>query len=135
MVLIGPTAPDDEIAALAESAGDVPVIVADRPLDVPARGRRAHRRHGGASGSSSGTSSISATATSGTPAVTGYVSADPRLDGYLTAMAEQGLAERAHVVPAGGSAREGAAAAMRLLERGPAADRRSSPTTTGSHAG
>ncbi len=48
----------------------------------------------------------------------GYVSADPRLDGYLTAMAEHRLADRAHVVEAGGSAREGAAAAMRLLADG-----------------
>ena len=69
MVLIGPTAPDDEICALADSAADVPVIVADRRIDRPPRGRRAHRRHGRARGSSSATSSISATARSGTPAV------------------------------------------------------------------
>ncbi len=35
VVLIGPTAADDEIAALAHAAGDVPVIVADRRLDIP----------------------------------------------------------------------------------------------------
>jgi DNA-binding LacI/PurR family transcriptional regulator len=49
---------------------------------------------------------------------TGYVSADPRLDGYLTAMTRHGLADAAHVFETGGTAREGAAAAMRLLASG-----------------
>ena len=117
MVLIGPKAPEEEIAALAESAGDVPVIVADRRLTVPNVDAvriddtaamcqlvghlvdLGHREIWHASGA-------------------GYVSADPRLDGYLAAMAEHRLADRAHVVPCGGSAREGAAAAMRLLDAG-----------------
>lgn len=117
MVLIGPKAPPDEIAALAFASGDVPVIVADRQLSLP---------------------NVDAVRIDDTAAMrqlvghlvdlghceiwhaggTGYVSADPRLDGYLTAMAEHGLADRAHVVEAGGSAREGAAAAMRLLDAG-----------------
>ena len=116
-MLIGPKAPEEEIAALAESAGDVPVIVADRRLTVPNVDAvriddtaamcqlvghlvdLGHREIWHASGA-------------------GYVSADPRLDGYLAAMAEHRLADRAHVVPCGGSAREGAAAAMRLLDAG-----------------
>jgi DNA-binding LacI/PurR family transcriptional regulator len=117
LVLIGPTAPDNEIAALAAVAHDVPVIVADRHLDLPEVdairiddeaaltmlvGHLAglgHREiwHG---------------------AGTGYVSADPRLRGYLAAMRHVGLADAAHVFEAGGSAREGAAAAMRLLDSG-----------------
>jgi DNA-binding LacI/PurR family transcriptional regulator len=117
VVLIGPTADDQEIAALAASARDVPVIVADRRLDIPDVDAvriddtaalqqlvghlvdLGHREIWHASGA-------------------GYVSADPRLDGYLAAMADHGLADRAHVVEAGGSAREGAAAAMRLLDAG-----------------
>ena len=119
MVLIGPTAPEDEICALADSAADVPVIVADRRIDLPhvdavriddtAALRQlvghlvdlGHRDIWHASGD-------------------GYVSADPRLDGYLIAMSEHGLSERAHVLPAGGSVREGAEAAQLLL----GADRR-----------
>ncbi len=117
IVLIGPKAADDEIAALADSAGDVPVIVADRRLELPhvdavriddtAAMRQlvghlvelGHREIWHASGN-------------------GYVSADPRLDAYLTVMSEHGLTDRAHVLPAGGSAREGADAAMRLLRAG-----------------
>jgi DNA-binding LacI/PurR family transcriptional regulator len=118
MALIGPTAEDAEIAALARTAGDVPIIVVDRWLDIPevdalriddAAAMRqlvghlvglGHREIWHASGE-------------------GYVSADPRLHGYLTAMAEHGLANQARVVAAGGSARDGAAAAMRLLSTGP----------------
>lgn len=114
MVLIGPTAADEEIVALTQATRGVPVIVADRQLERPevdavriddtAAMRQlvghladlGHREIWHASGSS-------------------YVSADPRLEGYVTAMTELGLADRVHVVEAGGSAREGAAAAMRLL--------------------
>lgn len=117
MVLVGPTAPDDEICALAGSAAGVPVIVADRRIDAPhldavriddtAALRQlvghlvglGHREIAYASG-------------------TGYVSADPRLDGYLAAMAEIGLSDRARVIETGGTAREGAAAAMHLLGGG-----------------
>lgn len=117
IVLIGPTATDEEIAALADAASDVPVLVADRRLDLAqvdavriddtAAMRQlvghladlGHRDIWHASG-------------------VGYVSADPRRDGYLTAMAERGLAQHARVLAAGGSAREGAAAAMRLLGAG-----------------
>jgi DNA-binding LacI/PurR family transcriptional regulator len=89
--------------------GDVPVIVADRQLSLPNAdavriddgGMRqlvghlvdlGHRRSGAGG--------------------TGYVSADPRLEGYVT-MAVR-LADRVRVVDAGGSARE-EAAAMRLI--------------------
>lgn len=117
MVLIGPTAPDHEIGALADSAGDVPVIVVDRRLDLPSLDAvriddteamrqlvghlidLGHREIWHASGAN-------------------YVSADPRLDGYLIAMREYGLADRAHVVEAGGSGLEGAAAAARILSAG-----------------
>lgn len=117
VVLIGPKAAEEEIAALAVSAGDVPVIVADRQVDLPhidairvddtAAMRQlvghlvdlGHREIWHASGAD-------------------YVSADPRLDGYRTAMSEFDLADRVQVLEAGGSALEGAAAAMRLLGAG-----------------
>lgn len=117
IVLIGPKAADEEFEALSLAVGDVPVIVADRHLDL---------------------SHLDAVRVDDTAAMrqlvghlvglghrdiwhaggVDYVSADPRLDGYRTAMIEFGLADRAHVLEAGGSAREGAAAALRLLGAG-----------------
>jgi len=117
IVLVGPTSAADAISAVAQAAGDVPVVVADRSLDLAEVDAvriddtaamirlvghlvsLGHREIWYASGN-------------------GYVSAEPRLAGYRAAMAHHGLASEARVLDAGGTHREGAAAAMRLLGSG-----------------
>ena len=76
---------------------DVPVIVADRHVDLPQLD--AIRIDDTAAmmmlvGHLAGLGHTEIWHAAGT----GYVSADPRLDGYLTAMARHGLADAAHVV-------------------------------------
>ena len=115
VLLIGPTASADEIGALADAAAGLPVIAVDRHLDLP--GVDAVRIDDAAAlrecvGHLVGLGHRDIWHVSGGD----YVSAAPRQEGYLAAMAHYGLADHAHVVAAGGSAREGAAAALHLLE-------------------
>lgn len=117
ILLVGPTAPAEAIAALAHAAGDVPVVVADRRLDVA--GVDAVR----IDDTAAMVQLVGHLVSLGHREIwygsgTGYVSADPRLDGYRAAMAHHGLASEVRVFDAGGSGREGAAASMRLLESG-----------------
>ncbi len=117
LVLIGPSAPDEEIVDLAEASGGIPVIAADRFLDAPGVdavriddeaamlqlvGHLAHLGHKDiwyADGA-------------------GYVSAEPRRRGFVSAMAVHGLSERGRVIPAGATLREGAAVALTMLDHG-----------------
>lgn len=117
LILLGPTDPADTLTAMARAAAGVPVIVVDRHLDVPeldairidddaavsalvghlvGLGHREIWHVGGGD----------------------YVSAEPRRAAYVRAMDAAGLAPEARVVEAGGTAREGAAAAMSLVDTG-----------------
>jgi len=118
LILVGPTASEEEIARIAAAAGDVPTVVVDRHLDLPGvdalriddtaalmatishLAGQGHRRIWHADGG-------------------GYVSAHPRRLAYQNAMRAHGLERYAHVVPSGGRAMDGAATAMRMLEDGP----------------
>ena len=114
LILIGPTAPDDVIAELVDQAGEVPVVIVDRFLDLPeadvirvddTAGMRMAIAHLMALGHreiwylDGGT----------------FVSADPRRDGFIRAAREAGITDGVRIVPAGGTRADGAAAAVGLL--------------------
>ncbi len=115
LVLIGPTAPDHELAALVTACGDVPVVVADRHA---ALAEADVLRVDDALGMSMAVDHLVALGHRDIWYLGGaeYVSAEPRQRGYERAMADRGMADRARVVEAGGTEGDGAAATMRLLE-------------------
>jgi len=114
LILIGPTAPDSEIAELVGQVGEVPVVVVDRFLELPdvdairiddTAGMRmaiehllrlGHREIWYLDGGT-------------------FVSADPRRAGFIAAAREAGLGDATRVIPAGGTRADGAAAAVGLL--------------------
>lgn len=113
IILVGPTAPDEEIEAIALGSPGVPVVVVDGHADVPCVDavrvddvagmtlvidhlvRLGHRRIWHADGGE-------------------YVSASPRRRAYVAAMTAHGLQDEIHVIPTGGSAMDGAASAIAL---------------------
>lgn len=116
LILIGPMAPDDELERLAALAGAVPVIVVDRYSEAPsldtiriddAAAYRMLIDHLVGLGHTD----------IWHPDGGDYVSAGPRRRAYISAMEAHGLADHARIIPGGGSAMEGAAAALRLGQR------------------
>ncbi len=117
LIHIGPTVTVEELGHLAELADPVPTIVVDRYVDLPtidalrvddAAGIRltvqhlfelGHREIWYTDGSE-------------------YVSAPPRLAGYLAAMDAYGLGDRTRVLPSGGTRADGATTALALLASG-----------------
>ena len=116
LILIGPAAPEDELARLADLAGDIPVIVVDRYSEVTSvdslriDDEAAYRILIGHLVSLGHTDIWH-------PDGGDYVSAGPRRRSFIAAMASYGLADRARIIPGGGSAMDGAAAALRLSTR------------------
>jgi DNA-binding LacI/PurR family transcriptional regulator len=117
LVLVGPQDPDGRLAALAEEADGTPVIIVDRYSEVPtidalriddeavfdilvehlvALGHTEIWHLDGGR----------------------YVSAEPRRRAYRSAMARHGLESRMRIVPGGGTAMTGAAAALDLVSGG-----------------
>lgn len=117
LILLGPCDPAETLAAVARAAAGIPVIVVDRHVDLP------------------DLDAIRIDDDAALAAIVGfltdlghrdiwhvgggdYVSSAPRRAAYLRAMDAAGLGVQARVVEAGGTAREGAAAAMTLVEGG-----------------
>jgi DNA-binding LacI/PurR family transcriptional regulator len=116
-ILVGPTAPDAEIAALVAHSPGLPFIVVDGHIDLPTIDALriddaaavlttvghlvglGHRQIWYADGGE-------------------YVSAQPRRYAYLAAMAAFGISPRARVVPSGGSTMDGAQTGLDLLSGG-----------------
>jgi DNA-binding LacI/PurR family transcriptional regulator len=114
LILIGPTAGAEEIAALAEHSPDVPIVVVDRDLRIPTIDALRVDDLGGMR------LAVDHVADLGHEDVwyldgNGFVSAAPRRAAYLEAMAARGLGPRARVVPCGGTRAHGAAAGLALL--------------------
>ena len=117
VILIGPTAPDDEIGALAAHSPDMPVIVVDGHVDLTTIDALrvddvaalmttvghlvdlGHRQIWYADGGH-------------------FVSAQPRRHAFLTAMAAYGLTEQVRIVASGGTAMDGAQTGLDLLSAG-----------------
>ena len=115
LILVGPTAPESEIAGIVALAPDIPVVVLDRHIelgsidavridDAAALAQSVdylvglgHRRIWYVDGG-------------------GYVSALPRRAGYLAAMDARGLADEVRLLPGGGSLIDGVLAAHALLD-------------------
>lgn len=117
LLLIGPTAPDEEIARIAAIDAQMPTIVVDRHIELATidairiddlAGVRAavdhlvalgHRRIWCADGAD-------------------FVSGRPRRSAYLSSMAAHGLTDEIRVLRCGGSAMDGAAGAMQMVAGG-----------------
>lgn len=117
LVLVGPLDPEERLAALATEAGDVPVLLVDRYADIPTvdalriDDEAVYRLLVGHLVELGHTDIWH-------PDGGDYVSAEPRRRAYRAAMAAHGLSDRTRILPGGGSAMAGAAAAMRMLADG-----------------
>ena len=117
LVLVGPQDPDDRLAALAQEADGTPVIVVDRHLEVPAVD--ALRMDEQAALGRVVDHLVDLGHTEIWHLDGGhYVSAEPRRRAYRSAMARHGIEDRMRVLPGGGSAMTGAAAALDLVAGG-----------------
>lgn len=115
IILVGPTAPDEHIQGIVDSAPDVVFLIADGHTAVSGVDairiddaaalmesvshlvRLGHRRIWHADGGA-------------------FVSASPRRDAYLAAMAAHGLIDEAVILPSGGSSMCGASTAVNMLK-------------------
>lgn len=117
LILIGPTASDEEIAQLADLAGPVPTVVVDRFLRLATIDAL---RVDDVAGVTAAVRHLVEAGHRDIWHVDGgdYVSAIPRRAGYLAAMHAAGLDDRVRSVPSGGTRADGAAAAFALLAGG-----------------
>jgi DNA-binding LacI/PurR family transcriptional regulator len=117
LILIGPTAADDEMAMLTAQAPDVPAIIVDRHFALPTVDTLRVDDTAGLRLSVNHLKELGHRDIWYLDGL-GYVSADPRRTAYVTAMSEAGLTSSIGIVPSGGSRAEGAASAAELLARG-----------------
>lgn len=117
IILVGPTAPEHELAELADAGHGIPVIVADRYAHLP---QADVVRINDARALALCVDHLVDLGHVDIWHVAGgdFVSAQPRRDGYLRAMAAQGLSAHARVVEAGGTEMHGATAARSVLDAG-----------------
>jgi DNA-binding LacI/PurR family transcriptional regulator len=117
IVLVGPTAAEHELARLAAACHGVPMVMADRYSTLP---QVDTLRVDDARALALTIDHLVALGHSDIWHIGGddFVSAAPRRDGYLRAMAAHGLAGHAQVREAGGTEADGAKAVGRMLEEG-----------------
>ncbi len=114
VVLIGPTVPEDELAALTQACHGVPVVIVDRYVRLPAADVL---RIDDARALALCIDHLTGLGHQDIWHVDGgdFVSAQPRRDAYLAAMTTRGLDRHARVVAGGGTEIDGVAAGTRLL--------------------
>jgi DNA-binding LacI/PurR family transcriptional regulator len=118
LILIGPTATDEEIETLSSEAPDVPAVIVDRHLELPTVDTV---RVDDTAGLRLAVDHLKDLGHVDIGYVDGgdFISAEPRRRAYTAAMIEAGLADYTHVVPSSGGLRaDGAAAGAQLLTSG-----------------